>query len=181
MTTDPLDGRGEVMDPRPFTLPCCTHQVVLDRVLSELAIAHGRSLATERTAQGLDRTERSTHHAPENLFDAALIALSKWLDGALSGRDLEAITLHRLIKVAEEGGEVVSAFIGYSGSNPRKGVTNGLDKVLDELLDVAVTVLGAYEHLDGHRGHARAELDRKIIAVATRAGLITTPTKEQRP
>lgn len=102
---------------------------------------------------------------------AALTALSNWIDAGNSHRDPEALTLHRLIKLAEEAGEVVTAVIGAYGANPRKGVTNGFDKVLDELLDVAVTALGAYEHIDGHRGQALQDLLRKIVWVADRAGV----------
>jgi len=101
----------------------------------------------------------------------ALIAMSAWIDEANAHRDAEAAMLHRLIKITEENGEVILALIGALGSNPRKGVTNGWDKVLDELLDVAVTALGAYEHLDGHRGRAIPALLEKIEAVAIRAGV----------
>lgn len=100
-----------------------------------------------------------------------LIALSQWIDSGNSHRDPEALLLHRLIKLTEESGEVVSAAIGALGSNPRKGVTNGFDKVLEELLDVAVTALGAYEHIDGHRGRSFPELEAKILRIAERAGL----------
>lgn len=98
-----------------------------------------------------------------------LLRLSKWIDAGNAGRDPEAVTLHRVIKLAEEAGEVVTALIGALGANPRKGVTNGMEKVLDELLDVAITALGAYEHLDGHSGHALYRLERKIEAVVKRA------------
>ena len=40
-----------------------------------------------------------------------------------------------------------------------------------ECLDVAVTALAAYEHLDGHRGRALTELRSHIAAVVTRAGI----------
>jgi len=105
------------------------------------------------------------------LSQAALVELSEWIDEGNADRGAEALTLHRLIKVAEENGEVVSAIIGALGANPRKGVTNGMDKVLDELLDVAITALGAFEHIDGHRGRALTELDAKIVRVAVRAGI----------
>src|SRR5512138_2302215 len=82
----------------------------------------------------------------------ALTALSEWIDAGNADRDPEAVTLHRLIKLAEENGEVVTAVIGALGSNPRKGVTHSLDDVRAELLDVAITALGAYEHLDGPPG-----------------------------
>ena len=105
---------------------------------------------------------------------AALVELSKWIDKGNAHRDPEAIAWGRIAKIAEENGEVVEAFIGATGQNPRKGVTNSMDAVLAELLDVAVTALGAYEHLDGHGGRSLEALDSKIVYVASRAGLIIT-------
>lgn len=110
------------------------------------------------------------------LSQAALIGLSQWIDSGNAHRDPEAITWGRLAKIAEEGGEVIEAFIAATGQNPRKGVTKTLEAVLEELLDVAVTALGAYEHIDGHQGRALRELDHKIVRVAERAGLLTRST-----
>jgi hypothetical protein len=104
---------------------------------------------------------------------AALVALSQWIDEGNAHRDPEAVTWGRLAKLSEEEGEVIGAFIGATGQNPRKGITHTMEAVLEELLDVAVTALGAYEHIDGHQGRALWELDSKIIRVAARAGLIT--------
>lgn len=107
-----------------------------------------------------------------DISQAALVALSEWIDARNADRNPEALTLHRLIKITEEAGEVVTATIGALGANPRKGVTNTFEKVLDELLDVAITALGAYEHIDGHQGRALDELDGKILRVAQRAGVV---------
>lgn len=101
----------------------------------------------------------------------ALVALSRWVDASNAHRDPEANTWARIAKVAEEAGEAITAYTGAIGHNPRKGVTCGTDAVLTELLDVAVAALAAYEHLDGHTGRALDALDRKIEAVATRAGV----------
>jgi hypothetical protein len=106
------------------------------------------------------------------LSQAALVGLSEWIDAGNAHRDPEALTLHRLIKLTEESGEVVTATIGALGANPRKGVTNTFEKVLEELLDVAITALGAYEHIGGHQGRALSELDGKIVRVAERAGVL---------
>lgn len=105
---------------------------------------------------------------------AHLVALSEWIDAKNreNGRDGELLTLHRLIKLSEEVGEVVAALIGATGANPRKGITCDVRDIRDELLDVAVTALGAYEHLDGHRGRSLDDLDVKILGVARRAGLV---------
>ena len=101
----------------------------------------------------------------------ALTALSRWIDAGNADRDPEALHLHRVIKVGEEAGEVVSALIGWLGANPRKGQTHSLDDVIDELLDVAVTALGAIEHLTEHDGTALHRLAEKILRVAGRVSL----------
>lgn len=120
------------------------------------------ALPPEGTSEGRDPAQ------------AALTSLSRWIDAGNADRDPEALHLHRVIKVGEEAGEVVSAVIGWLGANPRKGYTHDRDDVIDELLDVAVTALGAIEHLTDHRGDALDRLDRKIIGVGVRAGVVTT-------
>lgn len=100
-----------------------------------------------------------------------LIALSKWIDAGNEHRDPEAITWGRLAKIMEEGGEVIEAYIGLTGQNPRKGATHSREDVLDELLDVAITALGAYEHLDEHRGESIRELGLKLTKIVERAGI----------
>lgn len=100
-----------------------------------------------------------------------LVALSRWIDAPNSHRDVEAQAWSRIAKVSEEQGEVIAAFIGAIGQNPRKGVTHTLDDVTDELLDVALTALAAVEHLRGHRGDSLELFERKLRSVASRAGL----------
>jgi NTP pyrophosphatase (non-canonical NTP hydrolase) len=105
----------------------------------------------------------------------AVRALSKWIDEhpGNAARDPEARSWGRLAKVQEEAGEVVAAFIGYTGQNPRKGVTHTLDDVVKELLDVAITALGAVEHVTGHTGPSSLQLlDDAILRVARRAGVL---------
>lgn len=110
-----------------------------------------------------------------------LVALSRRIDAGNAHRGPEAVTWGRLAKLTEESGEAIAAYIGATGQNPRKGVTHTIDDVLAELLDVAVTALGAYEHLDGHQGRALTALDAKIHAVADRLFDLapTTPNQEQ--
>jgi hypothetical protein len=110
----------------------------------------------------------------ESRFDVAernLVALSQWIDAGNAGRDPEALAWGRVAKVSEEAGEVIEAFTGYTGQNPRKGHTHGLHEVMGELFDVAVTALGAIEHLSNHSGLALNGLLDKINAVAKRAGV----------
>lgn len=98
-----------------------------------------------------------------------LIELSEWIDAGNAHRDPEAIAWGRLAKIGEEFGEVIEAWIGYTGQNPRKGRTHRLDDVIEELLDVAVTALGAAEHLGNHRGDSIELLFDKIARVHARA------------
>lgn len=67
--------------------------------------------------------------------------LVAWLDQN-NGRSHTEITL-RLLKISEEAGEVAQAWIGYTGQNPRKGVTHSAGDVADELCDVIVTAMVA--------------------------------------
>ena len=83
----------------------------------------------------------------------ALVETSRLLDGTYPAELCEeARVRRRLDKLSEEVGEVIAAYGGVVGENPRKGVTHELDDVLAELLDVAACALGAYESLDGHQG-----------------------------
>jgi len=85
---------------------------------------------------------------------AAINRLSVWIDASYpDGIPGELALRRRVGKLGEEVGEVVNAIGGWSGENPRKGVTKTLDDVRGELLDVVVTALGAWEHIDGNRGH----------------------------
>lgn len=111
----------------------------------------------------------------------AFTATSIMLDESYEGRGLcaEAVDRRRFDKLIEELGEVGQAYGGMVGENPRKGVTNGLDKVLEELLDVAACALGAYEHFDGHKGAAllalceQTALKRDRLQAAIEAGKAT--------
>lgn len=102
-----------------------------------------------------------------------LAAISRWVDDAPTNaaRDAEARTWGRLAKVAEECGEVIQAYIGATGQNPRKGVTNDQADVRKELLDVAVTALAAHEHLTGNDGSSMAALAQHVAYLAERAGV----------
>ena len=44
----------------------------------------------------------------------------------------------QIMKLAEEVGEVVAAYIGAGGHNPRKGITHSMDDVAMELADVVI-------------------------------------------
>lgn len=99
--------------------------------------------------------------------------LSKWIDEspANATRDPEALTWGRLAKVQEEAGEVIAAYIGVTGQNPRKGVHGGIDDVKKELLDVAVSALTAFEHVTGNKGTCILALMWHIDTLRKRANL----------
>lgn len=80
----------------------------------------------------------TTTHGPA-LDIAGIAGLARFLDSH-NGHDTSEMSM-QMLKLAEEYGEAVSAWIGYTGQNPRKGVTHSLDDVLDELADVAITAL----------------------------------------
>lgn len=101
-----------------------------------------------------------------------LAGLSAWIDRGNWHRDPEAQLWGRVSKVTEEAGESIAALIGATGQNPRKGYTHTYEDVVDELLDVAITALGAVEHINGNAGNALDLLDDKVRAVAARAGVI---------
>jgi NTP pyrophosphatase (non-canonical NTP hydrolase) len=101
-----------------------------------------------------------------------LVAISDWVDNANSELSPGEADWSRIGKVAEEVGEVVAAYYGATGQNPRKGVTGTMSDVVEELLDVAVVALGAIEHFTGHSGSALDMLDDKVVRIAQRAGLL---------
>lgn len=100
-----------------------------------------------------------------------IATLSQWIDAGNSGRPTEAQTWARLAKITEEAGEVVAAYIGATGQNPRKGVTHTMHDVEEELLDVAVTALAALEHLRGHDGRSVDLMADKVGRTLGRSGL----------
>lgn len=120
----------------------------------------------------------------------AIIETSQMLDASYPD-DLcsEAVDRRRIDKLAEEVGEVIDAYNGYVGENPRKGVTHTEIDVLNELIDVAACALGAYEHLTDHQGECLGHLaaqtigkrDRLATAIAASQVPVpssTSPSKE---
>src|SRR5688572_28926565 len=103
-----------------------------------------------------------------------LARTSRWLDEhpPNTARDPEAATWGRLAKVSEESGEVIAAFIGATGQNPRKGVTHTRADVEEELLDVALTALAAYEHLTNNESRSADALLAHVEARMRRVGLL---------
>lgn len=81
----------------------------------------------------------------------------------------------RLMKVTEEAGEAVAAYIGMTGQNRRKGRTHLAADVADELCDVILAAMVAlYDYAASPADHFTARLahvaDRAGVAGAVGAG-----------
>jgi len=112
---------------------------------------------------------------------AELIAISEWIDEAPRNieRPTEAASWGRIAKIGEEFGEVITEWIAYTGQNPRKEPhADAYAKTKKELLDVALTALGAWEHLDGNEGAAFPALFDHIRFVHARAGIAEQPATD---
>lgn len=110
-----------------------------------------------------------------NLDDLDLIAvLDTWIDQnsspAYQNQPL-AKTWGRIAKVSEECGEVIAAFIGATGQNPRKGFYCDMDDVLAELADVVITAACAMQHITKDRNHTGALISDRIAFLYHRANL----------
>lgn len=103
-----------------------------------------------------------------NLFED-IADITAWLDTSNpAGPHEDAM---RVMKVAEEGGEAVAAYIGMVGQNPRKGVTHTMNDLLSELADVAVTALAAMQHFTQDEAVTRGHLAVKVDQIIKRAGI----------
>lgn len=104
--------------------------------------------------------------------------LSQWIDDSYpDGLDDELVLRRRIGKLMNESGEVADALEGYTGENPRKGVFDTIEHVVEELLDVAVTALGAVEHITGNKGESERLLRRKISMVLDRVEIVRDSAK----
>ncbi len=89
-----------------------------------------------------------------------------WLDAA-NGRGPHE-TAVRVMKIAEETGEAVAAYIGLAGANPRKGVTAEPDDLAGELCDVVLAALVALATITGGTPQAESRLAGHVAARAVR-------------
>jgi phosphoribosyl-ATP pyrophosphohydrolase len=86
-------------------------------------------------------------------------------------------------KVAEEAGEAIQAWGGFVGQNPRKGITNDVDKVIAELADTLVTAAVAIARLGGHpamvvQEHIATMKDSGRMTAYERAAWVAKVTRE---
>lgn len=86
--------------------------------------------------------------------------LTAWLDSANPRTDHEIAC--RLMKLAEETGEVVTAYLGMTGQNPRKGTYATRDDVASELCDVVVTALVALATITADAEDAETRLQEHL-------------------
>lgn len=114
----------------------------------------------------------------------AIMGLNRWLDDAQIERDADPggtectageDSLMRVLKVTEEAGEVAAAYIGWTGQNPRKGVTHDLSDVISELCDVALTALAAVEHFTAGGRTCTEALFREHVEKVRRRALEPNP------
>jgi hypothetical protein len=89
-----------------------------------------------------------------------------WLDAA-KGRGPHE-TAVRVMKIAEEAGEAVAAYVGLTGANPRKGVTAIPEDLAGELCDVVLAALIALATVTGGTPQAESRLAAHVAARATR-------------
>jgi hypothetical protein len=90
--------------------------------------------------------------APE--FWTHVARVVAWLDETQPGPQLH----YRIEKMAQESGEVLEAFHGMLGANPRKGVCKTWADVTDETCDVLVTAAVALATLTNDVDEARRYL-----------------------
>jgi NTP pyrophosphatase (non-canonical NTP hydrolase) len=91
--------------------------------------------------------------------------------GQLASHHDEAGTHGHILKLAEETGEVASAFIDLNGWNKRKGVCSTVDDLLDELGDIIITAAVAMTGITGDPSAAERCFQRRLAIVAERAAL----------
>jgi len=93
-----------------------------------------------------------------------IVEVDKWLDDNVSQEYKDqplAQDWARISKTAEEIGETVSAEIGATGQNPRKGMTSTKEDMLYELADTAMTAILAIQHFTKDNHETRDILRRK--------------------
>jgi hypothetical protein len=118
--------------------------------------------------------ERQAVRMDESTFNvfAEIEAVNAWLDQNPRNPHEDSM---RVMKVGEEFGEAVAAYIGMTGQNPRKGVTHTESDLMAELADVAITALCAIQHFTGSREATRNAIADKLWVIIQRAGIPIPP------
>lgn len=123
------------------------------------AFQHGTEVFTPE-----HHVERQAATGPDTW--ATIRNLSAWLQRENGTGDHQ--TAMRLMKLTEEVGEVMQAYSGSIGQNPRKGITHTSADVAEELVDVMVTAAVALCEFADDPGAVFAE---KLGRIAARAGV----------
>ncbi|WP_254392256.1 MazG-like family protein [Streptomyces buecherae] len=137
----------------------------------QLDALHERAARAARPAHGAAGAA-DAGPADGALWEAARAAVA-WLDAANATRDRAEETALRLLKLTEETGEVMNAYTGLTGHNPRKGVTHERADVAAELCDVILTAaVVLHEFSDDPAGtldaHVRGVTERMRAAADER-------------
>jgi NTP pyrophosphatase (non-canonical NTP hydrolase) len=103
-----------------------------------------------------------------------------WLDDAVAGTYQDqplAQDWARITKVSEEAGEAISALIGATGQNPRKGVIGSMDDVLKELGDCFCAAVFAIQHITQDADVTAEIIEAALMKAFNRATGATKPAE----
>jgi NTP pyrophosphatase (non-canonical NTP hydrolase) len=101
----------------------------------------------------------------QNEILAAIERLDDWLDEYTSNAykiQPMAQDMARVAKAGEEAGEAFEAFLGWTGQNPRKGVSKTLDDVLSELADVVLSGVLGIQHFTKDKEETKEILLKRL-------------------
>lgn len=117
----------------------------------------------------------ATRPAPNAPADPATVTLwqhaatlATWLDSRCPVVTRDHLVALRVMKLAEETGEAVAAYIGMTGQNPRKGARATPADLTAELCDVAITAMVALVTVTSDPADAADWLQRHLITRSRR-------------
>ena len=98
-----------------------------------------------------------------------IAAINRWIEQA------NEESMHKdsmcVMKIGEEFGEAVAAYIGMTGQNPRKGYTHTKSDLYEELCDIAITALVALEHFTGSPIITQGFMASRISKIIARSNI----------
>lgn len=131
-----------------------------------------KTLMSPPTIKGIGLVVRKIANAtiPEPEDKGVVVPSARGVNDAVA--ELARYNIHHeipmdigMLKLTEEAGEVAKAWIGVTGTNPRKGKYGTVDDVIKELSDVIVTAMVAQRRLGAD---PMAELTAKLAFVINR-------------
>lgn len=124
-----------------------------------------------RLADNVTAAEKEAARLRANHVATLARDFSLWLNGTYPPNlDAEAVHWRRVLKVAEEAGEVREAMGAWVQENPRKPA-GSVEDVIKELADCVGAALGAIEHLTGHEGRSLDIATDRVRFVCERVGV----------